>query len=167
MKLRLLLALLVSGMFAGAALAQTPISGTITCTKPDPMNAVEAGDRTGHSYIAAKTACTWTKGMEIAGSTSKSGGSAWSGEMNSGKSTASGTHWSEMANGDKFFVRFHGAGSVDKNGVVEKDNGTWSFAGGTGKLKGITGKGSYAGKGSADGSVTYEITGNYSLPAVK
>jgi len=45
--------------------------------------------------------------------------------------------------------------------------GTWSFTGGTGKLKGLKGKGTYKGTGNADGSMTYEVEGDYELPAAK
>ena len=47
-----------------------------------------------------------------------------------------------MENGDKAFV--HVARDVDarrKDGAPISDDGTWSYAGGTGKLKGLKGKG--------------------------
>ena len=44
------------------------------------------------------------------------------------------------------------------------DGGTWSYTSGTGKLKGIKGKGTFKGTPNADGSVTYKIDGTYSLP---
>jgi hypothetical protein len=40
--------------------------------------------------------------------------------------------------------------------------GTWSFTGGTGKLKGIKGKGTYTCTPSGDG-VSCEIEGDYQL----
>jgi hypothetical protein len=51
-----------------------------------------------------------------------------------------------------------------KGEVIESAEGTWSFAGGTGKLKGIKGKGTYKGKGAPDGSATYEVEGEYEMP---
>jgi hypothetical protein len=48
--------------------------------------------------------------------------------------------------------------------VPESAEGTWSFVGGTGKLKGLKGKGTYKGKYAADGTSTYEIEGEYELP---
>jgi hypothetical protein len=50
-----------------------------------------------------------------------------------------------------------------KEGVIESAEGTWSFVGGTGKLEGIKGKGTYKGKGGPEG-ITYEIEGEYELP---
>jgi len=38
-------------------------------------------------------------------------------------------------------------------------------ASGTGKLKGIKGGGTYKGTAGADGSITYAVEGEYSLPA--
>ena len=38
------------------------------------------------------------------------------------------------------------------------------FSSGTGKLKGLKGQGTYKGKGNADGSITYEVEGEYTLP---
>jgi hypothetical protein len=67
-----------------------------------------------------------------------------------------------MADGDKFRVRTQGSATT-KEGVIESAEGTWSFIGGTGKLKGIKGKGTYKGKGGPEG-ITYEIEGEYELP---
>jgi len=68
-----------------------------------------------------------------------------------------------MANGDKMYVRIQGSSTL-KDSVVESAEGAWSFTGGTGKLKGVEGKGTYKGKGAPDGSATYEVEGEYELP---
>ncbi len=51
-----------------------------------------------------------------------------------------------------------------KNGAPQSAQGAWSFTGGTGKLKGIKGKGTYKGTFSADQSINYEVEGEYGLP---
>jgi hypothetical protein len=51
-----------------------------------------------------------------------------------------------------------------KDGKPVSGEGTWSFTSGTGKLKGIKGKGTYKGTANADGSMTYQVDGEYSLP---
>ena len=56
---------------ATAVLAQTKISGTVKCSKPDEQHGLEVGDRPGHSLTIAKGKCTWTKSLEIAGTKSK------------------------------------------------------------------------------------------------
>jgi hypothetical protein len=64
-----------------------------------------------------------------------------------------------MDNGDATYARIQGAGTASEKGPPNED-GTWSFTGGTGKLKGLTGKGTY--KISAEGGY---IEGEYTLPA--
>jgi hypothetical protein len=68
-----------------------------------------------------------------------------------------------MANGDSMYVRTQSSATM-KDGAVESAEGTWSFSGGTGRLKGVKGKGSFKGKGATDGSVTYDVEGEYELP---
>ncbi len=164
MKPRVILAVTVAVAFASAAAAQTKTSGTIQCGKPDPSHAIDIGDRPNHGMSLNKVQCTWTKGMEIAGIASKDGVSVSSEESSGDKSNGSGFHWTTMANGDKILVRFQGT-SVLKDGVPQSSEGTWKYTGGTGKLKGIKGGGTY--KCSApnpDGSMTYQVDGDYQLP---
>jgi hypothetical protein len=52
---------------------------------------------------------------------------------------------------------------TSKDGATQTDSGKWSYTAGSGKLKGIKGGGTYKGKGNPDGSVTYEIDGQYHL----
>jgi hypothetical protein len=68
-----------------------------------------------------------------------------------------------MANGDKYSVRYQGT-STAKDGAPPTISGTWNFTGGTGKLKGLTGKGTYKGKGNPDGGATFEVRGDQKLP---
>jgi hypothetical protein len=163
MKMRGFLVFLAAIALASAATAQTKTSGTLQCSKSDPVNMIEVGDHPGHALVIAKTACTWSKPMEIEGTQTKDGVSVGSEEMSGGKSTGSGSHWTTMANGDKMFVRFQGTSTYDKDGKMLTSKGTWSYTGGSGKLKGIKGKGTYDGKGSPDGTATYEIEGDYTL----
>jgi hypothetical protein len=74
---------------------------------------------------------------------------------------------SNMANGDKVFVRFSGTETMTKDGKPDTSVGTWSYTGGTGKFKGITGKGTYKGKADASGNLVSEAEGEYTLPAKK
>lgn len=164
MNSRSLFAFLASIAVAAAASAQTKTSGTLQCAKPDPMHVVEAGDRPDHAFVVGKVACTWSKPMEVSGIQSKDGGSVFSDEKSGDKSSGGGVHWTGMANGDKVFVRYHSNTTYDKDGKIATSGGTWSFTGGTGKMKGIQGKGTDKGKGNPDGSVTYEIEGEYKLP---
>jgi hypothetical protein len=166
MKTRFLLILAMAICFVSAATAQTKASGTLQCAKPDPMHVVEVGDKPGHSLVVSKLACTWSKPMDIGGSPSKEGASTETGEMNGNKSTGNGVHWGTTVSGDKYFVKYWGSATY-KDGALVTLGGTWKYTGGTGALKGITGKGTYKGTGAADGTSTTEVEGEYSLPAAK
>ncbi len=162
MKIRTALAFLAAAALASAAGAQTKQSGTIHCGKPDPQQMVEVGDKPNHFMGVAKSTCTWTTPRETGGLKTKDGYSVAAIDATGDKSTSHGVHVSTMDNGDKIYVKFQGRGT-SKDGATQTDSGKWSYTGGTGKLKGIKGGGTYKGRGSADGSVTYEIAGSYSL----
>lgn len=71
-----------------------------------------------------------------------------------------------MANGDKVYLREENTTTL-KDGVAQTEDGNWTYTGGTGKFRGITGKGTYKVKFVADGTVTAEGEGEYALPAAK
>jgi len=140
-----------------AVLAQTKISGALQCSEPGEEHALEVGDRPNHTLRIGKGKCTFTKPIEIAGTQSKE-------EILTEFDEISGTKWRghgygvvTWANGDKSYYSMQDSGIL-KHGVPEGE-GTWTFTGGTGKLKGIKGKGTYKpGKG------TIEVEGEYELP---
>jgi hypothetical protein len=150
---------------AACAGAQTKISGTIQCAKPDQQTAIPVNDRPGHAFVVVKVKCTWTKPVELAGVQAKTAEDTAFSEADGTKSRDSGYDVSSMANNDQFAVRFTGTSTTTKDGAVQSQSGTWSFIHGSGKLKGITGKGTYKGTGAGDGSVTTNVEGEYQLPA--
>jgi len=157
---------------AGIALAafaagQTKTTGTIECNKPDPSYKIDIGDQEGHAFVISKVACTWTKGMEMEGTQTKDGESVGMADAKGMKVQEHGYHVSNMANGDKIYVRYQGTGTMGKDGKPVSSKGTWSYSGGTGKLKGIKGKGTYEGKPSGDDKMTFQVEGEYTLPAAK
>ena len=125
---------------AGAALAQTKISGTGNCGKADASHVVEVGDRAGHALVLTKDSCTWTTPMEMAGLKSKTYTGAITSDVSGEKSQDRGYVVMTMDNGDKAYVRFQGTGT-SKAGGAHSSEGTWTYTGGTGKLKGLKGKG--------------------------
>lgn len=155
-----LLALFVT-MSAGA---QTKMSGTLTCTKADPSYKVDAGDRAGHADWLEKNSCTWTQAPEIGGDKSKDGYSISSTEISSTHGMTHGTHVTTMVSGDRTFVAFHDEYPV-KDGKPGDSTGHWTYTGGTGKLKGLKGKGTYKATPTADGTITVAVEGEYELPA--
>ena len=165
MKLKIVVAFAGIVLAAACAGAQTKISGTIQCAKPDQQTAIPVNDRPGHAFVVVKVKCTWTKPVELAGVQAKTGEDTAFSEVDGTKSRDSGYDVTTMANNDQFAVRFSGTSVTDKNGMVQTQSGTWSFIHGAGKLKGLTGKGTFKGKGAADGSVTTDVEGEYQLPA--
>ena len=163
MRLKTLLSFLVVFALAAVASAQTKVSDTHQCAKPDQQQAIEVGDRPNHSFVISQMKCTWTKSLEIAGLQSKEEVDTSFGEVSGNRSHGQGYAVGTMTNGDKYYGRTQDSATL-KDGVFESIEGKWSFAGGTGKLKGLKGKGTYTGKGAPDGTSTFEVEGEYELP---
>ena len=167
MKTRLLLVLAMAICLVSAASAQTKASGTLDCAKPDPMHMVEVGDRPGHMLGVNKSTCKWSKPMDIGGMQSKDGSSTEMMEANGAKSTGNGFHWGTVEGGDKYTVRYNSAATMTKDGKLEAASGSWKYTSGTGKLKGLSGGGTYKCAPTADGGSTCEIEGAWSMAAAK
>jgi hypothetical protein len=67
---RILLAIAVVCFTAATDPAQTKISGTFQCDKPDPQLVIPVGDRPDHSLGLLQSKCTYTKPIEIEGAKS-------------------------------------------------------------------------------------------------
>lgn len=141
--------------------AQTKVSGTEQCSKPDPQHMIPVGDRPDHSLGVEQSKCTWTKPLEIGGDKSKDGVSTGTSDISGNTVRARGFHVATMESGDKFFVWYQGSGTV-KDGALVAQKGNWGFTGGSGKLKGIKGKGTFDCAPSGAG-VKCEIEGEYQL----
>jgi hypothetical protein len=163
MKTRFISLVLLGVLVTVGLSAQTKTSGTATC-KSDPASPppVALTDKPNHSFAVGKAQCTWTK-FEVAGLPYKDGTSASLNEITGDTSSFHGYHVATTTNGDTTTAKFQGSGKL-KDGKPVSDSGTWSFTSGTGKLKGIKGKGTFKGTANADGSVTYQVDGEYSLP---
>lgn len=164
MRIRIASAIAFALLLAGTAAAQTKTMGTLSCGKPDPTYAIPISDHAGHAFVLSKFACTWTKPMEIEGVPTKDGVDVVSGDAWGARILSTGYHFSNMANGDKIFVRFTGIDTMTKDGKFDTTSGKWNYTGGTGKFKGISGTGTYQGKADADGNVVTEVEGEYTLP---
>jgi hypothetical protein len=165
MNLRIVSMMTLAFLFASSVGAQTKVTGKQQCPKAEMVGTADAGDRTGHTMQLAKSGtCTWATPMEMAGEKSKDGSSVAFVETTSTRNTSTGTYVGNMENGDKFFVSFHDSAPV-KDGKPGDSKGTWSYTGGTGKLKGITGKGTYTVTPNADGTAAVDVEGDYAIPA--
>jgi hypothetical protein len=155
--------LLAITLAASVAAAQNKLSGTHQCQQPSEIHSIEVGDHPGHAYAVSKLTCTWTKPLEIAGLKSKDETVAISTELdrNKGRDHLSGV--CSMDNADKYYA--HGQGtSTMKDQKFESSEGSWNFTGGTGKLKGIKGKGTYKCTPEAD-HLKCDVEGEYTLPS--
>jgi hypothetical protein len=148
--------------FVGFATAQTKVSGTVQCSRPDQQHSLNIGDYPGHSFVVSQGKCTWTKPMQIAGSESKEDTVTVFAEVRGNKVSAQGYGEGTLASGDKFTVRLR-ATQMLKDGKVQSEEGSWTLVDGTGKAKGIKGKGTYKGKPEGDNMVT-EVEGEIELP---
>lgn len=162
MRVKSVLVFLGAAALAATVTAQTKISGELQC-KSEPPTPVAIPDQPNHAYAIVKATCTWSKGFEMGGSAVKDGIETISLEMLGDHGSDRGYFAGTMANGDTYTVKFSGT-SHSKDGKPAGSEGTWSFTHGTGKLKGLKGKGTYKGTSGADGAVTSHIEGEYSLP---
>jgi hypothetical protein len=160
--------MMVRSMFAGLcvlclatlAAAQNKVSGSAQCTKPDIEQKVDIPDHPGHALSISQFKCTWTKPMEVGGVQDKDGVDSGVLDLHGSTGTSHGYYVDSMSNGDKAFVHWQGTDSM-KDGLSQ---GKWTYTGGTGKLKGIKGGGTYKGKRAEDGSVSFDVEGEYTLP---
>jgi uncharacterized surface anchored protein len=143
--------------------AQTKLTATMTCPKTDPTAQAEVGDTPGHAIALFKIKCSYSAG-EIAGVKIQSEEDTFTSEMSGSTARDSGFGVVTLTNNDKAFLRFQGTTTLKNNAPVS-GQGTWTFTGGTGKSKAVKGKGTYKGTFKPDGSVTWQIEGDYQLAA--
>lgn len=144
------------------ASAQTQFSGRAQCAKPEPAYTVPVSDRPNHAMTLVKDKCTWTKG-EIGGIKITEAEDVVVSDISGNTARDRGYSVPVLAGGDKAFVHFQGI-TMFEDTVPVSFHGTWSFAGGTGKLKGLKGNGTYKGKYSPDGTGTFDSEGKYQVP---
>src|ERR1700730_5163775 len=130
---RLLYLLVVAGaalLWSAGAVAQTKVTGTHVCSKPDPQHMVPAGDRDDHNFAVEQLQCNHTKPMEIGGEKAKDGVATDAAEGNGNKSRFHGVYVMTMQSGDKAFLAYQG-NATTKDGKPVESKGTFSFASGT------------------------------------
>lgn len=162
-----------SGLFVAAGLAclgsgvafADKFAGTCECAKSDPQHMLPAGDRPDHSLGVESSKCSWSKPADIGGAKTKDGVATHVIEVIGDKIRFHGVHEVTMDSGDKVALPYQGRG-VSKNKNETQSQGTFTFAEGTGKLKGITGKGTFNCKSAGpDAGVSCQVEGEYALPA--
>jgi hypothetical protein len=146
-----------------SAQAQTKLAGKITCNKADPNHTASVEDQAKHTISLGVAKCTWSEG-KIGGEQLKDETDTFTSDVVGELSHDRGYGVGSVANGDKYFVKFKGKTTL-KGETPVSGKCTWAFTGGTGKLKGITGKGTCNGTFSTDGKASWDIQGTYSLPS--
>lgn len=154
---------LVVLMVTGTLQAQSKLSGKMQCAKPDPSYAVPVADKANHAMSLAGAKCLWSQG-DIGGDPLKDENDTYVSDVIGNLSRDRGYGVGSVANGDQYFVRFDGTTTL-KADVPVGARCTWTFTGGTGKLKGLTGKGTCKGTFNADGTASWVIQGEYHTPA--
>ncbi len=139
--------------------AQGKIDSQWNCDKPAVEHSVDAGDQIGHAYVLAQTKCSAVKG-EIGGEREKEGTAAEFHDVMGNKISWHGIFVDTLASGDKVHYSYKGTGTASGGQFVSGSN-SWTIIGGTGKLKGVTGKGSCKGKGGPDGTAIWDCEGTY------
>lgn len=148
---------------ASLSLAQQKVESQWNCGKSSDAHSIDVGDKATHAYAVNKTACTAIK-SEIGGVKEKAGVGTQFNENMGDTTTWHGVFVSTAENGDKIYYHYASTGKgILKDGQFQSGNNKWSMVGGTGKFSAVKGEGTCAGKGNADGTVTWDCTGTYTL----
>jgi len=149
--------------FVATAQAQTKFSMKAQCEKPDPNYNAPVGDQANRVMSLSQDKCSVTQGGEIAGTTMSGEEDTFVSDISGSVSRDRGYSMSTLANGDHTVSQWEGSTTLKDNAPVS-GQGTWSFVDGTGKLKGVKGKGTYKAQFNSDGTATLEVQGEYRLP---
>ena len=166
---KLLLPAVVICLVTPIVLAQTATSGSSGmvnaswhCTAPSPAYNIPVPDKANHAYGIEQITCTATKG-EIAGIKEKDGIATEFIEATGNSAKGHGIFVETLVNGDKITIAYQNTATMNNN-QLQSASDTWTVSSGTGKLKGITGKGTCKAKGNPDGTADFDCTGNYTIP---
>ena len=148
-------------IFASAALslAQTHIAGTAECSGPEQVHVMRLSDHASHFFVLSQGKCHWTKPIDNAGTRTQSDQATITKEVRGNHANVRGYVTETTASGDKFSYRILGKQVID-HGKTVSEHGRWTIVSGTGKLKGVHGKGTYTGKLQGESMVFY-LEGEY------
>jgi hypothetical protein len=147
-------------MLAGAAAAQTPLTGVTTCGKADIMQKVDIPDRPGHAFVISQVKCADTKPFVYGAAKGKDGVSTITDEITGDSSRTRGYYVETLDNGDNVHYSFEGTAKLKAGALVSAEI-KWTILRATGKSQGITGQGTCKGTGTPEGGVTWDCTGSY------
>lgn len=157
MKIRIMAMLTIAALTFSLA-AQTKVSGTIECGKPEKQNSIEVGDRPGHAFNTSQGKCTWTKPLDLGVAQTKETVFTVFIEQTGERMQERGFSYETLSNGDHMNVRTQ-ATTTMKDGNVSSE-GKWNIGAATGKARGLKGGGSFKCKGTQE-KMTCEVEGEY------
>lgn len=134
----------VACLWSAGTAAQTKFSAIASCggDKSDVSHEFLVGDRPDHKFGLVQFKCSYTKPMDIGGDKSKEGLVTVTFDDTSSKSHFRGMHVVTMESGDKIYAPFRGTQPL-KDGEGGESRGSFIYSGGTGKMNGIKGKGTF------------------------
>lgn len=159
MKFRIATIAVVIFSLSSLAMARTKISGTAVCSGPEQTHVMRLSDQADHFFVMSHGKCHWTKPVDIEGTHTQSDESTVSKEVLGNQAHVRGYVTETTSSGDKFSYRIVGEQVLD-HGKTVSEKGHWTIVSGTGKLKGIHGKGTYTGKLQGK-SMVFNLTGEY------
>jgi hypothetical protein len=160
-RMRKLLLPLTGAAFLWSGIAAADhFTATCECGKPDSQLLLPAGDRPDHVLGVEALKCGWSKPLEIGGDKTKESVATEIVEVSGNKfHIRSGVHMLTMQSGDKVALPYQGSGTSRDN-QESLSKGAFTFADGTGKLKGVKGKGTFSCKSAGEG-VSCQVEGDY------
>jgi hypothetical protein len=160
MKYKILYGFAIFAFVISMTPAQTKLTSSGKCGKPDAHQDIAAGDQIGRLFALASGKCA-TKG-EVGGAASKEGVFSEHGEVSGDHSKVSGVFVETFDSGDKIFYTYQATGTM-KDSAFQAGENKYQITGGTGKMKGIKGSGTCKTTGTADGGLEYTCTGKYTI----
>jgi hypothetical protein len=142
------------------ASAQTKMTISGTCSKPDVQQNVAVPDQPGHTFMLAQGKCA-SKG-EVGGAMSKEGVFTEHAEAKGSGMKTWGVFVETYDSGDKIYYTYQTTGTT-KDGAFQGGSNKYQISGGTGKMKGIKGSGGCKLTPTADGGLDYSCSGEYTL----
>src|SRR5574341_25886 len=101
MKYKFLAVFVLAVLVVGSGAAQTKMSGSGACGKPDVEHAIPVPDSPGQSFTISQSKCTWSKPWEVAGQPTKSGMTTVFAHTSGNTVHHSEVYVDTLANGDK------------------------------------------------------------------
>lgn len=147
---------------AAFAQGQKTLSATSNCGIALVHQAVAIDDGGHHSISLDQRECSFENPTELSGSRIVRYVSSGVDDVQFDKARDQGYVVGETANGDQYFLRYEGTSAL-KDGIPLHLEGTWKFTGGTGRLRGLSGQGTYRAQPTPSGGMVFKLEGSYQV----